>query len=140
MSLSLFTMQPVPVLSTLWSVAQTPQVSLSVLTPAVTALRQTLDQPGYLGMNPVERARIQTALVNLEQRAAENRDASGFVPRILLQPMIESVEQALPVRLNYRGGDENDIGNDYAIGQEVGQGGCSRVYHGYSLKTGVTVA
>lgn len=140
MTLSLFNSAPIPALSNLWNLTQQAQVSLTVLTPVVTALRQRLEEPGALGMSNVERERVQTALANLEQHVTTNAGSSGLVPRILLQPMLESVSRALPIRLNYQGGDENDIGTQYCIGQEVGAGGCSRVFHGYSLETGETVA
>lgn len=140
MTISLFSAAPIPVLNSLWNVTQASQVSLASLTPAVTALRERLDEPGALGMSTAERGQVLTALQGLVQQADRHRDASGLVPRILLQPQLESIARSLPVRLNYQGGGSDDIANEYCIGEEVGSGGCSRVYHGYSLTTGVTVA
>ncbi|HEX5036723.1 MAG TPA: serine/threonine-protein kinase [bacterium] len=139
MSLALFNPTTIPALSGLWNLTQQAQVSLTALQPAVSALRQSLEEPGILGMNGRERERVQGALAALERTAAANA-LNGLVPRLLLQPMLESVSRAWPVRLNYQGGGEDDIGNEYCIGQEVGSGGCSRVFHGYSLENGVTVA
>ncbi len=118
---------PIGVLTPLCQLTRLPHIPVAAFTSVVSGVRNSLNQPSAVGLNPAENQRFQNALQTFEREASSYSDGSGVIRGLDLQVPLNSLLGAWPARLNRREVDPDDLSSEYVVWEPIGSGGCSKV-------------